>query len=103
MFQFLETIDKPVTGTVYTKYPEEFINGGYPKKVAAQFKSNGWSGVRYRTRDEYILMGEYPGRNAGLFASNLPAPVIVPKGYQPPLSVLEPRPPRRARFAVGTD
>lgn len=103
MNQFLATIDKPETGTVFNKYPQEFVNSGYPTKIAAQFRNTGWSNTQYRTAEEYELMGEYPGRNAGLFASNLPAPVLIPAGYRAVDSVLAPRQQRRARYAVQTE
>lgn len=102
MNQFLSTIDKPETGTVFNKYPQEFVNGGYPTKIAAQFRNTGWSNTQYRTAEEYELMGEYPGRNAGLFNGGAPAPVLIPPGYRPQAIVLATRPQRRARYAVQT-
>jgi hypothetical protein len=104
MNQWLKSVDVPERGTVWNKHPEEFLYGGYSPEQAAQFRNCGWNNVHMRSAAEYELVGEYPGRNAGLFASRAPGPQLVPLGYMPPPKfVVGPRAPRMARFSIETE
>jgi hypothetical protein len=90
-------------GSFFSPNPSEFLGGQAPVQLARYFAARSNLNREYKSADEYLAEGEYPGRGAGMFGRSFApnvvvgGPAITPQ-VAIPASVVNLQ--RRARYVV---